>query len=162
MVLNPEAWQELRISESCFNLMQDFSRDGYMGRPLRDQEILNIIFGNTFHRLNPNWNFRQKRSWSHPNDQPLIAHFAGRAAPWDSRDRRALPIFCRFYQEAFDKMPSALDAAIDALMLTGSNLRRSQFFMPKLGRWNVRHGEAWNPAHAPLVADWLSLLPWNR
>jgi lipopolysaccharide biosynthesis glycosyltransferase len=162
MMFNADMWQAERIEQRCMALVQDRSLDSKLARPMRDQEILNLIFGNTFHRLNPNWNFKVNRSWRLPREVPLIAHFAGRLAPWDARDQRALPVFRQIYAEVFDRLPKALTPAVDSLMLSGRNLRHSRRFKPALGRWNRNHQKAWNPANAPMVADWPALLPWNR
>lgn len=162
MVLNSEMWRKERIQDHCMSLVGDQSLDQKLARPMRDQEILNLVFGETFHRLNPNWNFQRNRSWTYPTERPLIAHFTGQLSPWDERDRRALPVFRKVYAEVFARMPKALGPAITSLKLSRRNLRSARRFNPSLGRFNLRHHNAWNPANAPMVADWLSLLPWNR
>ena len=162
LVLNSEMWRSENIAERLMSLTEDRSLDSKLARPLRDQEILNLVFGNSFHRLNPNWNFKRERSWDCPQEKPLIAHFAGRLSPWDERDRRALPVFRQIYAETFERMPKALTPAIDALKLSEKNLRRARRFSPALGCWNLRHRMAWNPHHAPQVGDWPALLPWSR
>jgi len=162
MMINAAMWREERISDRCISLVTDRSLDQKLSRPMRDQEILNLVFGKTFHRLNPNWNFQKSRSWQLPSQRPLIAHFTGHISPWDERDRRALPVFRKIYTEVFDKMPKAFIPAIDSLRLNGKNLRNAQRFNPSFGRLNFGYKTAWNPANAPMVEDWLSLLPWNR
>ncbi len=162
MVLNADMWRREAIEDRCMALANDHSLDAKLHRPMRDQEILNIVFGDTFQRLNDNWNFKRERSWDYSMDMPLIAHFAGKAHPWDPRDMRALPVFRQIYSEAFSRMPKAMQPAIDTLMLTDKNLKSAVRFKPALGRWNPRHRIAWNPAQEPLLSHWGSLLPWNR
>lgn len=162
MVINASMWRDEGIAARCMSLVEDRSTDGLLDRPMRDQEILNLIFGNTFHRLNPNWNFMSKRSWDRPNMEPSIVHFAGRICPWDRRDFRSLPVFRQIYKETFSRLPKALAPAIEALALSDRNLRRARRFKPWLGKANRNYRKAWNPRHAPMVEQWTSLMPWHR
>jgi hypothetical protein len=50
MVINASMWRDEGIAARCMSLVEDRSTDGLLDRPMRDQEILNLIFGNTFHR----------------------------------------------------------------------------------------------------------------
>jgi lipopolysaccharide biosynthesis glycosyltransferase len=161
LVLDPAFWRDLDVETRCLSLVNDRRSDGSIGRPLHDQEILNLVFGEVFHRLDARWNFMPKRSWDRPNLNPSIVHFAGRTCPWDRRDSRSLPVFRQIYEETFARMPKALAPAIEALALSDKNLRRARRFKPWLGRANRDYRKAWNPRHAPVVAHWASRLPWH-
>lgn len=162
LVINAEMWRQEAIEDRCMALANDRSLDAKLARPMRDQEILNLVFGHTFHRLHENWNYKRERSWDYPDEPPLIAHFAGKAHPWDQRDLRVLPVFRKIYSEAFARMPPALAPAIDMLKLSDKNLRSATRFKPALGRFNPKHRIAWNPVQEPLLEHWTGLLPWNR
>ncbi|QDY70603.1 glycosyltransferase family 8 protein [Qingshengfaniella alkalisoli] len=147
-VINADFWLREKITARIMKLL---SPDGPV-LSLPDQDVMNLVFGQAYHRLHPRWNFTKGTSWIYTNMQPAIAHFAGRIYPWDSRDRRCPQVYRDRYQELFAQMPAAVREQIDLLKMPPIEVKRSRDWCPLQERLGLRRRSGWNPKHATMLA----------
>jgi len=147
-LMNADLWRRDRLSERALALAGDAELTLTMG----DQDVLNLIFGRAYHRLDSRWNFTKGTSWRLPDKRPAIAHFAGRIYPWDPRDRRCPQVYRDRYAALFAEMPAAITGSLSDLMMPAVEVNRARNWTPILERWRVRRRSGWNPAHAALLA----------
>ncbi len=146
-VIDADFWRREKLTARAVELAADAS----LKTTLRDQDVLNLIFGQTYHRLHPRWNFTKGNSWRYPHMRPAIAHFAGRIFPWDPTDRRCPQVYRDRYIKLFAEMPPEITQNLDHLMMPKQEQDRARNWWPFLERTGIRRKSGWNPAHAEML-----------
>lgn len=151
LLINTKFWIENKISQKCLEYMTNEE----MIFPLHDQDILNLIFGAFYHRLDTRWNFVHPFSHKFPILKPFIVHFAGQFRPWDAIEWRSPQVFHEHYKTLFRDFPEGISKSVQNLMFTAEERRKVT--LKKL-RAKMRLREfrqpRWNPKYNETLKDW--------
>ena len=144
-------WRDSDTTRRAMEIISDES----VTLPLHDQDALNILFGDTYQRLDSRWNFTWPMSHIVPGLRPFVAHFAGRLKPWDPEEWRCPRVFRTAYIGLFSEMPASITESLVYLQFSDEEKKalRRQRVKRSVG---LDQSETWNSHHASVLENWCS------
>lgn len=97
MLVDVDAYRRLDIASHCLQWIAQASNHPRWP----DQDALNAVVGNNWHRLNREWNYFHYDGHFNPAgyERARVAHFAANPKPWDDEHHPGRPLYDRYREK---------------------------------------------------------------